>query len=137
MKFSIYLNRRVFVKTEYPQHINQRMTKPTIRLVRPAKTQISSDPKRDTREPLPYCLDVQADLRLCWSHRSYCRFCRKLAHSFVAKLGNQLLCTLLSWAFSPYYIGNYKILIIKLINLFMPSGLIIIIITIFNRYSCI
>ena len=25
-------------------------------------------------------MDVQADLRLCWSHRFYCRFCRALAH---------------------------------------------------------
>ena len=29
-------------------------------------------PKRDEREPLPYLVDVQADLSLCWSHRSYC-----------------------------------------------------------------
>ena len=34
-------------------------------------------PKRDTREPLPYWVDVQADL--CWLHKSYCRFCRALA----------------------------------------------------------
>ena len=37
-------------------------------------------PKRDIREPLPYWVDVQADLSLCWSQRSYCRFCRALAH---------------------------------------------------------
>ena len=37
-------------------------------------------PKRDGREPLPYLVDVKADLSLCWSHRSYCRFCRALAH---------------------------------------------------------
>ena len=36
-------------------------------------------PKRDKREPLPYWVDVQADPSLCWSHRSYCRFCRALA----------------------------------------------------------
>ena len=29
-------------------------------------------PKRDTQEPLPYWVDVQADLCLYWSHRSYC-----------------------------------------------------------------
>ena len=25
-------------------------------------------------------MDVQANLNICWSHRSYCRFCRALAH---------------------------------------------------------
>ena len=29
-------------------------------------------PKRDKREPLPYGVDVQAVLNLCWSHRSCC-----------------------------------------------------------------
>ena len=36
-------------------------------------------PKRDEQEPLPYRVDEQVDLSLCWSHRSYCRFCRALA----------------------------------------------------------
>ena len=36
-------------------------------------------PKRDERKPLPNWEDVQAYLSLCWSHRSYCRFCRALA----------------------------------------------------------
>ena len=36
-------------------------------------------PKRDERESLPYWVDVQADLSICWSHRSYCSFCRALA----------------------------------------------------------
>ena len=39
--------------------------------------------KRDSREPLPYWVDVQADLRLYWLHRSYCRFCRALAQIFI------------------------------------------------------
>ena len=34
--------------------------------------------KRDERGPLPYRIDVQADLSLCCSHRSYCRFCGAL-----------------------------------------------------------
>ena len=38
-------------------------------------------PKRDKRVPLPYWVDVHADLRLCWLHRSYCRFCRALAQN--------------------------------------------------------
>ena len=36
--------------------------------------------KRDEEEPLPYWVDVQADLNHCWSHRSSCRFCHALAH---------------------------------------------------------
>ena len=36
----------------------------------------------DKREPLPYWVDVQADLSLCWSHRSYCRFCHVPAKIF-------------------------------------------------------
>ena len=39
-------------------------------------------PKKDERELLPYWLAVQADLSLCWSNRSYCRFCRALARFF-------------------------------------------------------
>ena len=31
-------------------------------------------PKRVKREPLPYQVDVHADLSLCWSYRSYCMF---------------------------------------------------------------
>ena len=37
-------------------------------------------PKKYKRGPSPYWMDVQADLSLCWSHRSYCRFCRAQAH---------------------------------------------------------
>ena len=36
-------------------------------------------PKRDKQEPLPYWMDVQTDLSLCWSHASYCRFSHALA----------------------------------------------------------
>ena len=36
-------------------------------------------PKGDKRESLPYWLDAQADLSLCWSHRSHCKFCRATA----------------------------------------------------------
>ena len=36
-------------------------------------------PKRDEQEPLPYWVDVQANLSLCCSHRSYCRFFCALA----------------------------------------------------------
>ena len=80
--------------------MSQRTTKSTIRLVRPAKTQISlrirtvwseSSPiacafysfraiPRNKREPLPYWVDVQTEVSICWSHRPFCRFCRALAH---------------------------------------------------------
>ena len=35
--------------------------------------------KMDKGEPLPYLVDLQADLSLCWLHRFYCRFCHALA----------------------------------------------------------
>ena len=35
-------------------------------------------PKRDKRELLPFWVDVQVDLSLCWLCRYYCRFCRAL-----------------------------------------------------------
>ena len=35
--------------------------------------------KRNEREPLPYQVDVQVDLCVCWSHMSYCKFCCALA----------------------------------------------------------
>ena len=44
-------------------------------------------PKRD--KPLQYWVDVQADL--CWLLRSYCRFCRALAHMIHNK-GKRSLC---------------------------------------------
>ena len=40
-------------------------------------------PKRDEQESLPYRVDVQADLSLFWSRRSYCRFCHALVHILV------------------------------------------------------
>ena len=84
------------------QHMSQRTTKPTIRLcdqrrLRSASASAQSDQslrwshvpytaaglsKEDKREPLPHWVDVQADLNLCWSHRSDWRFCRALAHMY-------------------------------------------------------
>ena len=55
VKFSIYLNRPVFVMG----------TK---------------------RESLPYWVDVQAGLSLCWLHRSYYRFCLMLAQMVSDKI---------------------------------------------------
>ena len=39
--------------------------------------------KRDKGVPMPFREDVQAELCLCSSHKSYCRFCHPLAHSSV------------------------------------------------------
>ena len=68
------------------------MIKPTIRIVRPAKTQISlliacafyslkaiQRGITKTLAVLSDISDIQADLCLCWLHRSYCRFCHALA----------------------------------------------------------
>ena len=91
----------------YAQHIfsygkGQHRTKPTIRR---ATSEVSDQPmhlcslirvftdhmfllqppgypERDKRELLLYWVDVQVDLCLSWSHRSYCRFCQALANIF-------------------------------------------------------
>ena len=47
--------------------------------------------KRNKRQPLQYCVVVMADLSVCWSLRSYCRFCRALVHIFTRKV--KYLCT--------------------------------------------
>ena len=74
-------------------YLSQHMTKSTIRLVRPGTCSLikvfaewmcflkpPGYPKWDKQESLPYWVDVHADLSLCWSHRSHCRFCCALAH---------------------------------------------------------
>ena len=90
------------------RQMGQRATKSTIRLLRPANTQISpcirwavfdrmcllqpsGYPKRGKWEILLYWVDVLADL--CWVHRSDCRFRRAMAHS------NQYIC-------NKYFIGS-------------------------------
>ena len=94
IKFNVTLGDFVYLVIK-PAHDK----KPTIRLVQAAKTrqpahprrlirffadcmcllQPPGYPKRDKRESLPHWVGVQAGLSLCWSHRSYCRFCRALA----------------------------------------------------------
>ena len=52
--------------------------------------------KRNKQEPLPYWVGIQAGLRhlsLCWSHRSYCRFCRALL-KYIMKI------PLLIWSYA-------------------------------------
>ena len=39
-------------------------------------------PKSDTREPLPYWMDVKANISLCWLQRYFCRFCRALGYFY-------------------------------------------------------
>ena len=36
--------------------------------------------KEGLTRTMPKWVDVEADLSLCWLHRSYCGFCRALAH---------------------------------------------------------
>ena len=88
--------RHMYLMVRYTS-VSQRTIKPTIRLVRPAKTQIRlriravwsessliasllkplGYPKRDKREPLPYSGCGGGGMFrlscLCWSHRSYYR----------------------------------------------------------------
>ena len=78
-------------------NLSQRTTKLTIRLVGPL--QPTGYPKRDKREPLPYWNDAQADTSLCWSHRSYCRFFRELAHfKLLSPDRSQFYMTLYRWS---------------------------------------
>ena len=110
----------------YGIQLSQRTTKPTISFVRPAKTQVSlrnravwsvftdrmyllkppDCQKRDKRELLPYWVNVQAEMSLCWSHRSYCRFRFALAQLYLTMyavntltvkhqhlISNSILCT--------------------------------------------
>ena len=55
------------------------------------------NPKRDKREPMAYWVDVLADLRLCWLHRSCCRFCYALAHFFYFSQKIRLMYCHYSW----------------------------------------
>ena len=50
--------------------------------------------------PLPYWVDVQADLRLCWLHRS-CRFCRALAHLHHHTIFTSIVPDVLGLFFQP------------------------------------
>ena len=45
---------------------------------------LTGDRRRHLRsvKTLSDCADAQADLSLCWSHKSYIRFCRAQAHFF-------------------------------------------------------
>ena len=84
-------------------NMSQRRTKPTIRLMRPLKTQISlcictvwsvfddrmcllkpsGCQKKKKREALPHLVDVQADQSLCLSQRSYCGDCCAQPHTHM------------------------------------------------------
>ena len=41
----------------------------------------------DQRRFCSDCADAQANLSLRWSHKSYCRFCRALAHLYIQNNG--------------------------------------------------
>ena len=48
--------------------------------------QLPGYPKKDKQEPLPYCMDVQVDLSLCWLIRSYCSICHAPAYMPLRKI---------------------------------------------------
>ena len=49
-------------------------------------------PKWNKREPLPYWMGVHAVLSICWSDRSYCRYCHALAHMKTRTHGQRRTC---------------------------------------------
>ena len=71
--------------------------------MRPAKSRISlvrvwwshvpstGYPKRDKRELLPYWVDVQAGLNICWSQRSYWKYILSWAGSFGFSYGRTVI----------------------------------------------
>ena len=58
-------------------------------------------------------MDAQADLSLCWAHRTFCWFCHVLAH-FTNQSSSQSFKALLSWCIGEWYKfylkGTYKFL---------------------------
>ena len=67
------------------------------------------NPKRDKRESLSYWIDVQSNLSLWWSHRSYCRLFvvrwlisdiiikRFIAYTLHLKTEFRLCCSCVAW----------------------------------------
>ena len=51
----------------------------------------------DQQRPWSDCMDVQADLCLCWSHNSYCRFCSGLAHMAIFLANYLTVIQIFSW----------------------------------------
>ena len=96
------------------RRVGQRTTKPTIRRATSEDstcTSAQSDQcllwshvpptaKRDKQEPLPYRVDVQLVLSLCWSHGFYCRLCYALAH---------MLCVLIRTIRKSIYFDNLEL----------------------------
>ena len=86
-------------------HKSRRMRKPTKRLACPAKTQIDLGIRpiwsesslcallvakdqlflQADSEHLSDGADAQADLSLCWAHKSFCWFCHVVAHKITRK----------------------------------------------------
>ena len=91
--------------------MSQHTTKPTVRPVWSAKTQISQYihsvwqgfsfiplliawkllKAHALSKDWSDCKDAQADLNLCWSHKSYCRFCHALVQMKILALSGQYL----------------------------------------------
>ena len=69
--------------------------------------------KRNKQEPLPYWVDVQADLSLCWLHRSYCRFCLELAR--ISTFFDWEKC--LTWSYGRQPVKGFDGCRCKIINM--------------------
>ena len=118
---------------EIALNMSQCTIKATVRLVRPAKTQISLRIRavwresslivcaycsiraiqRGINEPLPYWVDVQVDPSLCWPHRSYCRFLSKSVGAWCSgSVGPTRVQLLLFFCFSISVISCCRVLIV-------------------------
>ena len=121
VKFSVYLNRRVFIMKFYnkicvtTKDSNQPFHPPSMARVLVYPSLDSLEAVEDTcnqRKLWSDCMDAQADLSLCWWHKSYCRFCHALAYlNYLIKNDNHcifkqpkllILCFCTVWCYIIY-----------------------------------
>ena len=70
----------------------------------------------DQRRLWSDCADAQADQNLCWSHKSYCRFCRVPAHYYIRLdiftdtiLSQAVKCNLLGEILTISYVNRHVV----------------------------
>ena len=61
-------------------------------------------PKRDEGVPLPYWVDVLANVSLCQSQMSYCRFCHALARTINIQWLPEHIKVHILWSFQSYFL---------------------------------
>ena len=60
-------------------------------------------PKTDKQDLLAYQTDVQADLSICWSHRSYRRFCHALGIVIMIIIMIMVIMNMIPYTVLWYY----------------------------------